>query len=192
MCSSSWVGLWCIVSHQIYKCAILFLSLPAHFHHLLNEGVPMPVQTGAQIPFLIITYAAIGNCNISHDGSTCMCIQLVYKHVSLDWHSVSFKYWLRRRVPYSSVTTYTMFIPMYMYMYMYMCIPVNISTRWHSKKWKSSVVFGCSTPGLIIVMSEALGDDSLFSLLMVATVWEADQFFAVFCRHHISKTFFPM
>ena len=46
--------------------------------------------------------------------------------------------------------------------------------------------------GLVIVMSEALGDDSLFSLLMVATVWEADQFYAVFCKHQVSKTFFPM
>lgn len=41
-------------------------------------------------------------------------------------------------------------------------------------------------------MSEALGDDGMFSLLMTATVWEADQFFAVFCRHKISKTYFPM
>lgn len=46
--------------------------------------------------------------------------------------------------------------------------------------------------GLVIVMSEALGDDSLFSLMMVATVWEADQFYAVFCRHRLSKIFFPM
>ena len=46
--------------------------------------------------------------------------------------------------------------------------------------------------GLVIVMSEALGDDSLFSLLMVATVWEADQFYAVFCKHQVSKIFFPM
>ena len=37
-----------------------------------------------------------------------------------------------------------------------------------------------------------MGDDSLFSLLMVATVWEADQYYAVFCRHQISKYFFPM
>ena len=32
----------------------------AHFRNLLNQGIPMPVQTGAQIPFLIVTYAAIG------------------------------------------------------------------------------------------------------------------------------------
>ena len=46
--------------------------------------------------------------------------------------------------------------------------------------------------GLVIVMSEALGDDSVFSLLMVSTVWEADQFYAVFCRHKISRAYFPM
>ena len=46
--------------------------------------------------------------------------------------------------------------------------------------------------GLVIVMSEAMGDDSLFSLLMVATVWEADQFYAVFCKHQVSRIFFPM
>ena len=46
--------------------------------------------------------------------------------------------------------------------------------------------------GLVIVMSEALGDDSMYSLFMISTVWEADQFYAVFCRHKISKAYFPM
>lgn len=41
---------------HVYVCCLF----SAHFHHLLNEGVPMPIQTGAQVPFLIITYAAIG------------------------------------------------------------------------------------------------------------------------------------
>jgi len=45
--------------------------------------------------------------------------------------------------------------------------------------------------GLIIVMSEALSDDSVFSLLMVTTVWEADQYYAVFCRQEASKKYFP-
>ena len=82
----------------------------------------MPIQTGAQVPFLIITYAAIGN--------------------------------------------YTQ----------------------HIFQFHSSVNY----IGLVIVMSEALGDDGFFSLLMVGTVWEADQFYAIFCRHKISKTYFPM
>ena len=45
--------------------------------------------------------------------------------------------------------------------------------------------------GFIIVMSEALSDDSMFSLLMVITVWEADQYYAVFCTQEASKTYFP-
>ena len=50
---------------------------------------------------------------------------------------------------------------------------------------------GLPAAGLIIVMSEALSDDSVFSLLMVATVWEVDQFYAVYCRNRASKMFFP-
>lgn len=46
----------------------------AHFHQLLNEGVPMPIQTGAQVPFLIITYATIGNMYFM---CTCACVGLV-------------------------------------------------------------------------------------------------------------------
>ena len=53
------------------------------------------------------------------------------------------------------------------------------------------VVISSFTSGLIIVMSEALSDDSLFSILMVFTVWEADQFYAIFCKQDISKQFFP-
>ncbi len=46
-------------------------------------------------------------------------------------------------------------------------------------------------PGLIIVMSEALSDDSMFSVLMVATVWEVDQFYSIYCRQDTSKMYFP-
>eukprot|EP00731_Ephydatia_muelleri_P018618 Em0011g658a len=81
-----------------------FFKFITHFQQLVNHGVPMPVQTAAQIPFLVATYATIG---------------------------------------------------------------------------------------LIIVMSESLGDDSLFSLLMVATVWEVDQFYIIFCRQPTSRRYFP-
>ena len=40
--------------------------------------------------------------------------------------------------------------------------------------------------GLLIVMSEALGDDGLFSLAMVGTVWEADHFHVLLSRHKLS------
>ena len=43
-------------SVRLHGCFIF----TAHFHHLLNEGIPMPLQIGAQLPFLIITYAGIG------------------------------------------------------------------------------------------------------------------------------------
>ncbi|CAI8025541.1 Membralin [Geodia barretti] len=46
-----------VLLRQIHYHGFKFLT---HFHHLLNEGIPMPIQTGAQVPFLIITYAAIG------------------------------------------------------------------------------------------------------------------------------------
>ena len=39
-------------------------------------------------------------------------------------------------------------------------------------------------------MSEALSDDSMFSLLMMSTVWEADQYYAVFCKQEASKKYF--
>lgn len=52
-------------------------------------------------------------------------------------------------------------------------------------------IYSNCCPGLIIVMSEALSDDSMFSLLMVATVWEVDQFYAIYCRHQTSKMYFP-
>ena len=52
-----WLVCYAHVFHvRVYVCCLF----SAHFHHLLNEGVPMPIQTGAQVPFLIITYAAIG------------------------------------------------------------------------------------------------------------------------------------
>jgi len=89
-----------ILMRQIHYNIFNFLT---HFHHLLNEGIPMPIQIGAQIPFLIVTYAAIG---------------------------------------------------------------------------------------FIIVMSEALSDDSVFSLLMMSTVWEADLYYAVFCKQEASKKYF--
>lgn len=45
--------------------------------------------------------------------------------------------------------------------------------------------------GLVIVMSEALSDDSVFSLLMIGTVWEVDQYFSIFCKQETSKTYLP-
>ena len=39
-----------------------YYHFSAHFQLLLNQGVPMPVHIGAQIPFLVVTYAAIGKC----------------------------------------------------------------------------------------------------------------------------------
>jgi hypothetical protein len=102
----------------------MYHVIVAHFHHLLNEGMPIPVQTGAQVPFLIITYATIGKLyHLNKSFVYCQFLIII---------------------------------------------------------------------GLVIVMSEALGDNSVFSLLMVATVWEADQFYAVFCQHRISKFYFPL
>ena len=45
--------------------------------------------------------------------------------------------------------------------------------------------------GLVIVMSEALSDDSVFSLLMVCTVWEVDQFYSLYCKQITSKLYLP-
>ena len=45
--------------------------------------------------------------------------------------------------------------------------------------------------GLVIVMSEVLGDDSVFSLLMVGTVWHVDQFYSVYCKQQVSKVYLP-
>ena len=45
--------------------------------------------------------------------------------------------------------------------------------------------------GLVIVMSEALSDDSVFSLLMVGTVWEVDQFYSIYCKQETSKIYLP-
>lgn len=41
------------------------------------------------------------------------------------------------------------------------------------------------------MMGEALGDDSVFSLLMVGTVWEVDQFYSIYCKQETSKTYLP-
>ncbi len=49
----------------------------------------------------------------------------------------------------------------------------------------------CLYVGLVIVMSEALSDDSIFSFLMVGTVWEVDQFYSVFCKQATSKIYLP-
>ena len=45
---------------QIFGYSMCSCCSLAHFHHLLNQGIPMPIQTGAQIPFLVVTYATIG------------------------------------------------------------------------------------------------------------------------------------
>lgn len=45
--------------------------------------------------------------------------------------------------------------------------------------------------GLVIVMSESLSDDSVFSLLMVGTVWQIDQFYSIYCKQKSSKMFLP-
>ena len=83
----------------------------------------MPIHTGAQIPFLIVTYATIGECSAS------------MRVISLN--------------------------------------------------------SGPPVVGLVIVMSEALSDDSIFSFLMVGTVWEVDQFYSVFCKQATSKVYLP-
>ncbi len=46
--------------------------------------------------------------------------------------------------------------------------------------------------GLVIVMSEVLNDDSVFSLLMVGTVWQVDQFYSVYCKQKISRDYLPL
>ena len=55
---------------------IYFFFSTAHFQQLLNQGVPMPVQTAAQIPFLVATYATIGEsagCSIICAGCGLIC-----------------------------------------------------------------------------------------------------------------------
>ena len=50
-----------IVLENVMRLIVgFFFFILAHFNHLLNQGIPMPIQTGAQIPFLIVTYATIG------------------------------------------------------------------------------------------------------------------------------------
>ena len=51
--------LWC-TKYDVSYVMSCYHHFSAHFQHLLNQGVPMPVHIGAQIPFLIVTYAAIG------------------------------------------------------------------------------------------------------------------------------------
>lgn len=51
---------WHTYSAYIISLVCNVYTSAAHFNHLLNQGVPIPIQTGAQIPFLVITYATIG------------------------------------------------------------------------------------------------------------------------------------
>ena len=45
--------------------------------------------------------------------------------------------------------------------------------------------------GLVVVMSEMLTDGGFFCLLMLGTVWQADQYFAIFCNSRAAKKYWP-